>query len=198
MQRHRRWRKDREFASRVNLLANNTLSLRQPHLKSKVNLQQTNTTMKVTPFVKKRSTGNANIYLFKPYRASWPEKVEKVKVKLGTDGTSFSDYFHALEGTESPELFLLWLQEFQSKVETNTRVVCADKLDILLRIVKGEAKAVINRVIDYTRGVLQPTHVDNCDFTNKLVIIRLHQLTTRAEWGTYIGSDAHRMDIITE
>ena len=74
----------------------------------------------------------SNGYLFKPFRASWPETAEKIKVKLGTDGTSFSDYFHSLEGTETAELFLLWLQEFQSKVENNIRVPTKDKLDVLL------------------------------------------------------------------
>ena len=49
------------------------------------------------------------MYMFAHTRASWPEKAEKLKVKLGTEGTSFSDYFHALEGTENSELFLLWL-----------------------------------------------------------------------------------------
>ena len=68
-------------------------------------------TMKIKASTKpKRTTQSSNGYLFKPFQASWPESAEKIKVKLGTDGTSFSDYFHQLEGTESPELFLLWLQ----------------------------------------------------------------------------------------
>ena len=141
------------------------------HQNSNIFLQQTNK-MKVTPSNKhgKRLTGNANVYLFKPYRATWPEKLEKIKVKLGADGTSFSKYFHALEGTESAELFLLWLQEFQSKVETNSRVSPLDKLDVLKRIIKGEAKATVNRVIEYTRGVLRELRVDNADFTNHLIV----------------------------
>ena len=137
-------------------------------------------------------------YLFKATRATWPETAEKTKIKLGTDGTSFSDYFNTLEGTEHPELFLLWLQEFQTKVEHNSRVAQADKLDVLCRTVKGEAKAVVLRTIASTTGNLQLTHVNNADFTNQLILRRLHLLSTRAQWAVYLDSDQHSMDVITE
>ena len=94
--------------------------------------------MKVKPSTPtKRHTGNNNVYLFKAFRASWPETEEKIKVKLGRDNTSFSEYFHAIDGTETPELFMLWLQEFQSKGDVNPRVAAEYKLDVLIRLVKG-------------------------------------------------------------
>ena len=137
-------------------------------------------------------------YLFKAPRATWPESAEKTKIKLGTDGTSFSDYFNTLEGTEQPELFLLWLQEFQTKVEHYSRVAQEDKLDVLRRTVKGEAKAVVLRTIESTAGNLQLTHVDNADFTNQLILRRLHLLSTRAQWAVYLDSVQHSQDVITE
>ena len=89
--------------------------------------------MKIKPSTPKRynKAHNNGQYLFKATRATWPETAGKTKIKLGTDGTSFSDYFNTLEGTEQPELFLLWLQEFQTKVEHNSRVAQEDKLDVL-------------------------------------------------------------------
>ena len=158
----------------------------------------TNSTMKIKASTKpKRATSN-NGYLFKPFCASWPESAEKIKVKLGIDGTSFSDYFHPLEGTESPELFLLWLQEFQSKVENNTRVASADKLDVLLRIVKGEAKAVVTRTIATTAGTMLANHVENVDFTNQLIQLRTTQFSTKEQWAANLDSEAHPKDVISE
>lgn len=72
------------------------------------------------------------------------ESTDKIKVKLGKDGTSFSNYFCALNGIELPEMFLLWLQEYQSKVETNSQVAHDHKLEVFIRIIKGDAKAVVN------------------------------------------------------
>ena len=64
--------------------------------------------MKIQPAKDKPKSAH---HLFDRKRMEWPDSAEKVKVKLGSN-SAVSDYFHTIDGTEEPELFLLWLQDF--------------------------------------------------------------------------------------
>jgi hypothetical protein len=117
--------------------------------------------MKIKAYKSNTPTGNSKFgrpkrttegFLFRPDRAEWPDGTDKTKVKLGKDANSFSDYFYPLDGNESPELFLLWLQDFRTRVATNSRVAHTDKLDVLQRLLKGEAKATVKRSLERTEG----------------------------------------------
>ena len=157
--------------------------------------------------------------LLPPKRMEWPESTTTIKVKLGTE-SGVSDYFYTIDGTEEAELFLLWLQDFRSKALNNQRVSPSDTRDVLIRILRGEAKAVVERTIANTKGevtVLPPpsdqetrvrtrgapapeepvVHTTLFDFTNHLIRRRLAALQP-AQWETYWKSEQHDRDIINE
>ena len=104
-------------------------------------------------------------YLLPPRRLEWPEAYTPVKVKLGVD-SGISDLFYTIDGTEEAELFLLWLQDFRSKAINNKHASHLDTLDVLVRILRGEAKAVVERTLLNTKGFvleLPPEPADNTD-----------------------------------
>ena len=121
--------------------------------------------MKISPS-KDKSKHSSN-YLLPPKRLEWPESYIPVKVKLGVD-SGISDLFYTIDGTEEAELFLLWLQDFRSKAINNKRASHLDTLDVLVRILRGEAKAVVEQTIAITKGsvneekiTLPPKPTDN-------------------------------------
>merc|ERR1711884_180795 len=84
-------------------------------------------------------------------RLEWPDSYTPVKVKLGVD-SGISDHFYTIDGTEEAELFLFWLQDFRSKAINNKCDSHSDTLDVLVRILRGEAKAVVEQTIAVTKG----------------------------------------------
>ena len=107
--------------------------------------------MKISPSKEPKRSSN---YLLPPKRLEWPESYTPVKVKLGVD-SGISDLFYTIDGTEEAELFLLWLQDFRSKAINNKRASHSDTLDVLVRILRGEAKAVVERTIAVTKGEVE-------------------------------------------
>ena len=105
--------------------------------------------MKISP--SKDTPKRSSNYLLPPKRLEWPDSYTPVKVKLGVD-SGISDLFYTIDGTEEAELFLLWLQDFRSKAIKKKRASHTDTLDVLVRILRGEAKAVVERTIAVTKG----------------------------------------------
>ena len=106
--------------------------------------------MKISPA---KDTPKQSNYLLPSRRLEWPDSYTPVKVKLGVD-SGISDHFYTIDGTEEAELFLLWLQDFRSKAINNKRASHSDTLDVLVRIVRGEAKAVVKRTLAVTKGTV--------------------------------------------
>ena len=48
----------------------------------------------------------------------WPNDDNKIKVMLAnpTGGATFDEYIRVIDSSEHPELFLLWLQDFNRRI----------------------------------------------------------------------------------
>ena len=120
--------------------------------------------MKISPA--KEATKRSSNYLLPPQRLEWPKTYIPVKVKLGVD-SGISDLFYTIDGTEEAELFLLWLQDFRSKAINNKRASHTDTLDVLVRILRGEAKAVVERTLLNIKGYVLELPPEPADTTDK-------------------------------
>ena len=82
-------------------------------------------------------------------KKDWPDEGNKLKVKLEgkQGGVTFDEYVRVLDGSEHPELFLLWIQEYDRRIRYNDRLKPPQRLEVLIRIVKGEALSKIDKVI---------------------------------------------------
>ncbi len=99
---------------------------------------------------KNNSTSINREKLFAFKKQEWPETDEKLKVKLeqkelGDSGNGFTEHLRVIDGTEHPELFLMWLQEFRERVLDKENLSSIGKKIILLRVLKGEAKSTATR-----------------------------------------------------
>jgi hypothetical protein len=135
-------------------------------------------------------------------KKEWPDEDNKLKMKLeGATGISFSEYMRVLSGKEHPELFLLWLQDFRTKIWNNAILTGSKKLEILMRLVDKEAATVVARTIvkceGNTVGGIPQRHT--YAFTNWTIRNRLETMTTDQQWKDYITPNGdHCDDMITE
>ena len=74
-------------------------------------------------------------------KKEWPDDENKLKMKIKAPGggVAYSEQMRVLSGKEHPELFLLWLQDYRTKIWTNSNVNWATKLDILLHLISDDA-----------------------------------------------------------
>ena len=58
-------------------------------------------------------------------KKDWPDEGNKLKVKLEgkQGGATFDEYVRVLDGSEHPELFLLWIQEYDRRIRYNPKLV---------------------------------------------------------------------------
>ena len=65
-------------------------------------------------------------------KKEWPDDKNKLKMKIKAPGggVAYSEKMRVLSGKEHPELFLLWLHDYRTKIWTNSNVNWATKLDI--------------------------------------------------------------------
>ena len=115
-----------------------------------------------------------NLFAFK--KKDWGEEhkdhIKKIKPGDSTKGVDMAYYFHEIDGSEHPELFLLWLLEYRRNVLKADNITLTGKVDCLMQLVRGEAKSKVARSFESTdvRSALTapertPTTVVNC-FTN--------------------------------
>mmetsp|Transcript_27375 Transcript_27375/g.74853 ORF Transcript_27375/g.74853 Transcript_27375/m.74853 type:complete len:192 (-) Transcript_27375:1608-2183(-) len=119
----------------------------------------------------------ANRQPFKFTREEWPEDAYKVKMSIGNarGGVAFSDYMKVLEGTERPELFIIWKRDFDRKIADNANLNGDQRIDILLRIVTNEALSIVQRALGRTHKQKDPKLKDHHD---KLVQLRIAAATS--------------------
>ena len=84
---------------------------------------------------------------FTTKRLSWGEDALRRKCRLTPKVTtgnecSFETKLLVLEGNEKPELFILWLTEFNEKVFSQAKLSASSKYSALLEMVQNIALAV--------------------------------------------------------
>ena len=92
-------------------------------------------------------------------REDWPEDATTVKMSIDSEkgGVAFSDYLKVLTGTERPELFIIWKRDFDQKIAGNDKLQGDQKLDVLQRILSGEALSLVQRTLARTYYA-EPNH----------------------------------------
>ena len=118
-------------------------------------------------------------------------------------------YFHKIDGSEHPELFLLWLLEYQRNVLKADNITLTGKVDCLLQLMQGmarqgKAKSKVARSIeslDIWTALTAPEHapmtVGNC-FTNITIKKKVTSFTP-SDLTTYLAApvDDSTVDTLT-
>ena len=124
-------------------------------------------------------------------KKEWPDDDNKLKMKIESKngGVAYSEYMRVLSGNEHPELFLLWLQDYRSKIWGNNNLTWEKKLDILLRIVDDDASTVIIRTLTRCSGhtVEGIPNRTSYKFKNWEITRRLNRMETDAHWQVYVA-----------
>ena len=136
-------------------------------------------------------------------KKEWPDDDNKLKMTIDnpTGGIAFSEQMRVLSGKEHPELFLLWLQDYRTKIWNNKNLTWTQKLDILLRIVEDDASTVVQRTLIRCAGTTDAEHAPiqhTYQFQQWEIVRRLTRLTP-TEWRVYVAfGGAYEQDKITE
>ena len=66
-------------------------------------------------------------------KKEWPDEdnIQKMKIEDSNGGAEYSERLRILSGREHPELFLFWLEDYQSKVLKNKGIDYKTKMSIL-------------------------------------------------------------------
>ena len=103
-------------------------------------------------FRKKKPEKNRTLTIFKK---NWPTDTATTEIKLGnTKNVQYYVPFFILTGTKQPEPFLIWVLDYRSKIAHNKRLTCEEKFNLILTMVKGDAKEKVQEVF---AAVLEPT-----------------------------------------
>ena len=67
-------------------------------------------------------------------KKDWLDEGNRLKVKLEgkKGGATFDEYIRVLDGSEYPELFLLWIQEYVRRIRYNDRLKPPQRLEVLI------------------------------------------------------------------
>ena len=173
--------------------------------------------MKVVSFSTPTPVEKMKSFPFK--KKEWPDDEKKIKMKIEAPagGVAYSEQMRVLSGKEHPELFLLWLQDYKTKIWTNSNLNWARKLDILLRIIEDDASTIVQRTLQRCEGTLtvgipnrsrRGTQVAvtagipnraTYQFKNWEIARRLNAMTTDGQWQLYVAIDGpHEQDKIKE
>ena len=125
-------------------------------------------------------------------KKEWPDddKLMKMKIESPTGGVAFTEQMRVLSGKEHPELFLLWLHDYRTKIWTNKNLDEPKKLGILLRAVAEDASTVVQRTLSRCEGTIDSTtnipHRATYQFNNWEIANRLKPLTDN-QWQLYVS-----------
>ena len=67
-------------------------------------------------------------------------------------GATFDEYIRVLGGSEHPELFLLWTQEFEKRIKNNDCLKHVHRLEVQIQMMKGKALSKVDRVLKECRS----------------------------------------------
>ena len=125
-------------------------------------------------FRKKKPDKNARTLTV--FKEDWAEDAAKTEIKLGnTKRVQYYVPFYILTGTEKPEPFLIWILDYRSKIENNKELTWVEKFNLILTMVKGDAKEKVQEVF---QAVLEPTFAkieDKANFDWESPIVKYWQ-----------------------
>ena len=136
---------------------------------------------------------------FTSKRLSWGEDAFRRKCRLTPKPTSgdvctFETQLLVLEGNEKPELFILWLTEFNEKVFSQMQLSASSKYNALLQMVQNNALTVCRSA--YTMASTVNDDV-NLMFTTVPIKFKL-QAMSQAQWEHYLLGEDYQHDIVRE
>ena len=153
---------------------------------------------------------NKNIRTLTVLKEKWPEDAATTEVKLGNSGkVQYYIPFFILSGTKKPELFLIWILDYRSKIAQNKALSWEERFNLILTMVKGDAKEKVQEVFE---AVLEPTFSvigDKSNFDWQLPIVTHWQQSNLEDaddakclknWKEYYNSttDHYKKDILQE
>ena len=111
--------------------------------------------MKVS-FSYKGNAPDTKQHTFTFNKKEWPDEdnIQKRKIDDPNGGTEYSEKFRILSGKEHPELFLLWLRTYRTKVWNNQIVDYRSKMSIFHTLCKEDAQTVLQQTVEKTTGWL--------------------------------------------
>ena len=99
------------------------------------------------------------------FKEDWPEDAATTEIKLGNTGkVQYYVKFYILNGTEKPEMFIIWLLDYRSKIAQSKALSWDERFNCMLTMVSGDAKEKVQEVF---AAVLEPTFAaigDKADF----------------------------------
>ena len=159
-------------------------------------------------FRKKKPEKNTRMLAI--FKKNWPTDAATTEIKLGNiKSVQYYVPFFILTGTKHPEPFLIWLHDYRSKIANNIGLTWEERYNLILTMVKGEAKA---RVQEVFVAVLEPTFTviaDKDNFDWKSLIVKHWQKnnleTTKAaaclkNWKDYYNAttDEYKKHVLQE
>ena len=149
--------------------------------------------MKISNNFNKGAAPDIKSRTFSFKKKEWPdeENIQKMKIAEPNGGAEYSDKFRILSGKEHPELFLLWLRAYRTKVWNNQTVTYRRKLSILQTLCKEEALSVLNRTVAKTDGIIDLNQIPmphTYEFKNIPIVNKLRTFGPQA-WQAYIIDD---------
>ena len=132
-------------------------------------------------------------------RLTWGEDALRRKCRLTPKVTtgnvcSFETKLLVLEGNEKPELFILWLTEFNEKVFSQVQLLASSKYTALLEMVQNNALTVCRSA--FTMASTVSNDVDLM-FTTVPIKFKL-QAMSQTQWETYLKGEDYQHDIVRE
>ena len=136
---------------------------------------------------------------FTTKRLSWGEDALRRKCRLTPKVTtgnecSFETKLLVLEGNEKPELFILWLTEFNEKVFSQAKLSASSKYSALLEMVQNIALTVCRAA--YSMATTVNEDIDQM-FTNVPIQVKLLSMS-QPEWESYLLGEEYQHDIVRE
>ena len=132
-------------------------------------------------------------------RLTWGEDALRRKCRLTPKATtgnvcSFETKLLVLEGNEKPELFILWLTEFNEKVFSQVQLSASSKYTALLEMVQNNALTVCRSAYIMASTVNDDV---NLMFTTVPIKFKL-QAMSQSQWENYLLGEDYQHDIVRE
>ena len=166
-----------------------TFQLTYNDLRNEAKVRKTETEIRRVAMVKddnKSKRSGVTPFLYKP--EPWPEDAATQNIETTENGHKVKSKMRMLEGDEVPEQFMIWLMDFDDKINENEALTAEAKLGFLKRLVASEAQTILSQVErDYRDNYSEPEHISLLDDYKVQKEIR-DKYTTDAQVRTYFGS----------
>ena len=140
-----------------------------------------------------RKQKSSGIRPFTYTKEEWPtdQPTETVTTRTGKSGGKVSNKMKVLNGTETPEMLIMWEINFESKVQRDTTITTDQKLTIFSRLVVDEAQTAVNTAISLFDKAIILINIDS--FLNPETKLSITSIcNSDKEKLQYLDSTAHK------